>query len=134
MREPLTASQMKDPVFGWWRYLNWFYRMNDWIRQRYDIGPCCKVHEWFPGYVEEQLKRKLLWDDKGSAEVLPFWIRWIRACVEIGQCCRLYFKLTYSPQDARECFWHILAHRRLDERCEYCHYRRCVREGIGMGW
>jgi hypothetical protein len=93
MRERLTEDQLKDPVFGWWRYMNWWFRMvrsienwidnlpnnrvNDWIRQKYDIGPCCKLREWLPWYIEEQLKRKLLWDDKGSAETRSEWLRWM---------------------------------------------------------
>ncbi len=47
MREPLTENQMKDPVFGWWRYVNWWYRMIDWIRQKYGINPGVKLREWF---------------------------------------------------------------------------------------
>jgi hypothetical protein len=68
---------MKDPVFGRWKYLNWWYRANDWIRQKYDIGPTCKLREWLPWYVKEKLKRKFAWDDKGSAESRTEWLRWM---------------------------------------------------------
>lgn len=104
--------------------------MNAWIRSKFDIDTNCKLRESFLCW----LKHKLLWEDIGSAEIMPFWVRWSRAALHVTECCRVYFKLTYSWRDARECIWHILAHRRFDERCEYCHYRRCVREGIGLGW
>jgi len=104
--------------------------MNAWIRGKFDIDPCCRLREAFVFW----LKRKLLGDDIGSAEVRPFWVRPIKASMDFAGCCRLYWKLTYSWQDGRKCIWHLLAHRKFDEACEYCHYRRSVREGIGMGW
>jgi hypothetical protein len=79
MREPLTPEQMKDAAFSPWRYVhrwyyvNWWHRIGWWLRQKYDIGPTCKLHEAFLF----RLREKLLWDEKGSAETRAQWFSWM---------------------------------------------------------
>jgi hypothetical protein len=48
-------------------------QMNAWIRSKFDIDPCCRLREAFLFW----LKRKLLWDDKGSAESRSEWLSWM---------------------------------------------------------
>lgn len=45
--------------------------MNAWIRSKVDIDPNCKLREAFLF----RLKHILLWEDIGSAEIMPFWVR-----------------------------------------------------------
>jgi len=98
-----------------------------WIKQKFDIDPGQHVWE-IPAVLWWRLKGAVLGDDIGWAEN-----RSIDSHNAMWECLRVYVKMTRSWQDAQECIQHVLAHSQFDERCEYCHYRRCVTKGIGLG-
>jgi hypothetical protein len=106
--------------------------MNAWIRRKLDISPCTRLHEALWGELTPAQRRDPAFTTLG-------WLRWKlggagRTIGEELQCFRLYIVFIDSWMEVRACARHVCAHQSFDEMCEFCHYRRCVKEKIGMSW
>jgi hypothetical protein len=111
--------------------------MITWLKRKLDIDPGRRLHEVL--WCRLNNLRLTENQNKDPVYTLSGWLKWklstmVSGIGELLHCLRLYMKFVNSWADFRESLWHVLAHRRFDAMCEFCHYRRCVKEKIGMGW